>query len=185
MQREVKLDSKELMPTKYRHYYAGRDGHIYRHVKKTANLDKESLVLFTTIPYYYFMMVPEYKSNERANNLQVSLSINGNMTTLRVDKLIAEAWLPKRNNDWKLAHLDGDNLNNKPENLIWVFNKDLYDILSEEEFTMWSAKLDSLPAFRCESFNTKLLEGYIDNYFELQKYPEKRKEFFEKHLKIK
>lgn len=182
MIRNVKLSGKDLKETEYRHYYAGKDGHIYRHVKKTAFMDSEDLILFSSFPYWYFMMIPEYKCNERANHLQVNICIDGLMKAVRLDILIANTWLIKRNDDWRLDHIDGDMFNNKPDNLIWVFNKDLYDILTDREFQMWSRKLDTMEKKKWDGFNEKLLKGYIDRYFEFKKDAEKRKVYFERAL---
>lgn len=54
--------------------------------------------------------------------LEVSLHKEGKLSTKRVNRLVATAFINNVNNYPQVNHIDGDKLNNKVDNLEWVSN---------------------------------------------------------------
>lgn len=63
-------------------------------------------------------------TNGRNGYNSVQLSIGGKVKTFMTHRLVAEAFCPNPNNYTIVHHIDGDNLNNKAENLQWVTTKE-------------------------------------------------------------
>lgn len=56
--------------------------------------------------------------------LQVNLYQNGNSRHKRVNRLVAEAFVPNPDNKPEVNHIDGNKLNNDASNLEWVTKKE-------------------------------------------------------------
>lgn len=94
------IDVKDFVPTKYSKYYISRDGRVMN--AKTKRIMKQ------------FDNGNDY--------LYVPLFINGKKKSVRVNILVAEAFVEKPDN-WNpkmdVAHLDSDRRNNNASNLAW------------------------------------------------------------------
>ena len=60
-----------------------------------------------------------YKNRE-GYHLFAIVSSTGKRQQLLAHRLVAEAFLPHTERDWTVWHKDGNNLNNKVDNLEWV-----------------------------------------------------------------
>lgn len=71
-----------------------------------------------------FILKPNRDRPKSLEYEAVSTTYNGKQTHTYVHRLIAEALIPNPENKPQVAHIDGDSLNNNPENLVWVTSKE-------------------------------------------------------------
>lgn len=71
-----------------------------------------------------FILKPNRNRTKLLEYEAVSTTYNGKQTHTYVHRLIAEALIPNPENKPQVAHIDGDSLNNNPENLVWVTSKE-------------------------------------------------------------
>lgn len=71
------------------------------------------------------------QQKSRNGYLTVSLTKNNKLTTYRVHRLVASAFIPNPDNKPSVNHIDCDPLNNKAENLEWC---------TAQENSNWMAK---------------------------------------------
>lgn len=106
--------------------------------------------------------------------------MKGEAKWYRVDYLILGTFKGfKDKKVFDIVHLDNDYSNNRPENLEWKFVRNLYRILDEEEFSLWSKKIETLQESEAENFNKTILNEFYRQHQKFFRYPEKRKMFFE------
>ena len=67
------------------------------------------------------LLKPSYN---KQGYLQVQLSKNRKRKTFRVNRLVAETFIPNPNNLPEVNHKDEDKTNNSVENLEWIWHKD-------------------------------------------------------------
>lgn len=173
---------KGLKATEHSKYFAGLDGHIYSRRKKSG---KKNYYLGEY--YYHRKKEFKYESDYRGKggkNLLITIKIDGAPTHKYVNRLVCGAHHGFRNKEWKVWNINENPNDNRPENLEWFFGACLFDILSETEFKLWNAKMDSMDASENTRFNDKLKRKYEKSWFAINKNSETRKTFFERELKI-
>jgi len=57
---------------------------------------------------------------DRAGYVTVRLSANGHVTTFFLHRLVAQVYIPNPTNLTHVNHINGDKLDNRPDNLEWV-----------------------------------------------------------------
>lgn len=69
------------------------------------------------------------------NYEKVSITLYGNYTAYYIHRLVASAWLPlPKNIDCIIHHIDGNSLNNRAINLIWLTpaeHNEIHNIMSK------------------------------------------------------
>lgn len=109
------IDIKDFVPTKYSKYYISRDGRVMS--AKTKRIMKQF---------------------DNGNGyLYVPLFVDGKKKTVRVNILVAEAFIPKpdveEGTKLDVAHLDSDRRNNNVSNLAWKTRSENLDTESFRE----------------------------------------------------
>lgn len=98
------IDGIEYRPIEeYDGYYAGYNGSIYS--------DKTNKILHPSMSYNGYGMVNLLNKDHKA-------------CTKRVNRIIANTWLPNPNNLPQVHHIDENKLNNSADNLMWVTMKE-------------------------------------------------------------
>src|SRR5690554_728843 len=84
----------------YENYYVDREGNVYRKLK------------------------PMWKKNEQRTYKQIVLNEPGKIKRVAIHRLVANAFIPNPNNYSSVHHINGDRLDNRVENLMWIDEKD-------------------------------------------------------------
>lgn len=102
-----------MIESKYQGYFAGGDGHIYSILTRKGNVSE---------PY---RLAESFGSSGYA---QVAVKVNGKFRTTMVHSLICETYHGERpvvgGKKYTCSHLNGNNRDNRPENLKWESHSD-------------------------------------------------------------
>ncbi len=105
---------------------------------------------------------------------------------IKIHKLILIAYRGNRGPEYRADFID----ENGPlhlSNLTWNIreNIELFKLLSDEEFILWSKKTDTIAKEDLEKFNSYVTREYLRVSYRLWNYPQKKKRFFKTIFDLK
>jgi len=166
-------------------YWASEAGDIFCETKeRTGRLMKSPdggyRVMMEYILQKKMHFVPSPKHRHRYIRLR---TVSGAREMVPVHLIIIETFKGIRGKGYMPEFKDGDHNNCKADNLRWrAVESGFYDILTDEEYVLWAAKLDSMPCHHWEGFNKRALDKFEKAALGSDK--DERMEFFRKLFAI-